>query len=112
MTCCPNGCLVCEVDGLPVDPARAAELAERDRLGKAAYEAFLAAPAAPAPPRTVDVPPQRLTARQRGLARRMRLVEIEPAWDPLSWQVQTTGFADRRSLTTGRRGARYPKRQP
>lgn len=104
--------VVCELDGLPLDLIRAAELTERDRQGSAAYDAFLAAPVTPAAPRAVEAPPARPTARQRGLARRMRLVELEPGWDPLSWQIRSTGLGDRRSLTTGRRGSTYPKRRP
>lgn len=93
---CIDGCVVCEVDGLPMDPERFAERQAMDRQGREAYERFLGAP-----PRLVAAAPADpgpMTSRERGRARRARIA-AEAAAETFSagmgW-VHTTGTSDRR----------------
>lgn len=69
MTCPP--CVICEVDGLPIDPVLFAERQAAEAEGRAMVERLLSAIPAYAPGRlVVPEPPERVTATQRGRTRR------------------------------------------
>lgn len=99
---CIGGCVVCEVDGLPMDPVRFAERQAMDREGHEALARFLAAPARPMAV-AVDPTPERLTTRERGRLRRQRL-DAEAAGETftagMTWSLHTTGVQDRRDSNT------------
>lgn len=108
IACCPDGCVVCEVDGLPMDAQRAAERQEVDRRGSEAFERTIAAlgrpRAATEASATTEAP--RLTARERGAARRARIAAeaaAEAYSGGLTWTLHTTGFMDRRDTNLANR---------
>lgn len=104
VTC--DGCVVCEVDGQPIDPVWFAGRQERERQGREAVETLLAALSAPLRPRVAHVPAPRLTSRQRGALRRLEADAKDNAG-----AIGEVGIvlSDRRHVKSGHRGSRSRK---
>lgn len=100
---CIDGCVVCEVDGLPMDPQRFAERQAMDKESRLAFDRLQEAPRRPTSAAVVH--PALMTSRERGAARRARLAAqaaAETFTAGMGW-VHTTGLSDRRDSSTANR---------
>lgn len=115
---CVDGCVVCDVDGLPMDPERLAERQAMDKESRLAFDRLLEAPRRPRAAAVVQ--PALMTSRERGAARRARLAAQaadETFTAGMGWTIHTTGAAARRSsgardrMRTGRPLGRIKKQR-